>query len=352
MPITPSRSKAYRVSPELIDRVRSGNWNPDANDEDRELRNALAARGYWQAYQEVRKSVSRVLANENPGTVADENHGTWYREMFAPSVTAGLLKPAELAGYRSGQVYIRRSMHVPPQRHAVRDLMPAFFELLTEETDPAARVVLGHFIFVYIHPYMDGNGRMGPFPDECHACIRRVSVDSHPARKTGRLHGCIGRGERIREHCALRRFSRAPCRRRTQRKAHSQSTGEPGGRRAKLLTNQRAVPAESGGGRRLMSEPAESLTVETARYVAETRRLCRQSRANLSPPNFPIITGNGQGILRELTRQRSKERETIVVRMGRTAEESRLYGSPFASFGAASVRFCVLSFHRARRRGV
>jgi Fic family protein len=24
-------------------------------------------------------------------------------------------------------------------------------------------VVLGHFIFVYIHPYMDGNGRMGRF---------------------------------------------------------------------------------------------------------------------------------------------------------------------------------------------
>jgi Fic family protein len=25
------------------------------------------------------------------------------------------------------------------------------------------RVVLGHFGFVYIHPYMDGNGRMGRF---------------------------------------------------------------------------------------------------------------------------------------------------------------------------------------------
>ena len=30
-------------------------------------------------------------------------------------------------------------------------------------TDPAVRVVLGHFIFVYIHPYMDGNGRIGRF---------------------------------------------------------------------------------------------------------------------------------------------------------------------------------------------
>ena len=26
---------------------------------------------------------------------------------------------------------------------------------------PIANIVLGHFIFVYIHPYMDGNGRMG-----------------------------------------------------------------------------------------------------------------------------------------------------------------------------------------------
>lgn len=41
--------------------------------------------------------------------------------------------------------------------------MPAFFELLREEQDPAVRVVLGHFVFVYIHPYSDGNGRMGRF---------------------------------------------------------------------------------------------------------------------------------------------------------------------------------------------
>ena len=35
--------------------------------------------------------------------------------------------------------------------------------MVREETDPAVRVVLGHFVFVYIHPYMDGNGRMGRF---------------------------------------------------------------------------------------------------------------------------------------------------------------------------------------------
>lgn len=39
--------------------------------------------------------------------------------------------------------------------------MPAFFELLRTEENAAVRVVLGHFIFVYIHPYLDGNGRTG-----------------------------------------------------------------------------------------------------------------------------------------------------------------------------------------------
>ncbi len=37
------------------------------------------------------------------------------------------------------------------------------FQLLREETNPAVRVVLGHFVFGYIHPYMDGNDRMGRF---------------------------------------------------------------------------------------------------------------------------------------------------------------------------------------------
>ena len=54
-------------------------------------------------------------------------------------------------------------MHTPPNMEAVRDLMPTFFELLQQEQQPAVRVVLGHFFFVYIHPYMDGNGRIGRF---------------------------------------------------------------------------------------------------------------------------------------------------------------------------------------------
>jgi hypothetical protein len=155
--------EGYQVTAELIGRVRAGSWNPEQNQGDLEQRNAMAARGYWLAFQSVQQAVAKVLAGANAGEVADEEHGTWYRELFAPSVASGLLKPADLAGYRTNQVYIRKSVHVPLNPDALRDAMPAFFDLLREEKHPGVRVVLGHFFFVYIHPYMDGNGRIGRF---------------------------------------------------------------------------------------------------------------------------------------------------------------------------------------------
>lgn len=155
--------EGYKVSAALIEKVRTGNWNPDRDEGDQDQRNALAARGYWQAFQAVKRSIEQVLRGENAGRRADRDHAIWYRELFGPSVTVGILSAADLAGYRNGPVYIRRSMHTPPNSDAVRDLMPAFFELLQQEQEASVRVVLGHFLFVYIHPYLDGNGRMGRF---------------------------------------------------------------------------------------------------------------------------------------------------------------------------------------------
>lgn len=155
--------EGYKVSAELIERVRHGNWNPENEENDRNHKNAMAARGYWQAYQAVQASLKDILKGDNAGVIVDRDHSTWYRELFAPSVTAGILKAPDLAGYRNIPIYIRRSMHVPPNVDAVRDIMPVFFELLMEEQEPAVRIVLGHFVFVYIHPYVDGNGRIGRF---------------------------------------------------------------------------------------------------------------------------------------------------------------------------------------------
>jgi len=155
--------EGYRVSEELIERVRSGSWDPETSRKDREYADALAARGYWQAFQTVKKSLIKILNKTSPGEVVSNDHSIWYRELFAPSVGAGLIGASDLAGYRNQPVFIRKSMHVPPCHEVVRDLMPAFFSFLKDEENPAVKAVLGHFFFVYIHPYVDGNGRMGRF---------------------------------------------------------------------------------------------------------------------------------------------------------------------------------------------
>ena len=153
----------YQVTPELIERVRNGGWDSKDNEADRKQRDAMAAKGYWDAFQVVEKSIRKVLTGENAGQVLDDDHGDWYRALFNPSVVSGLLKPVDLAGYRNHQVYITSSMHVPLNNEAVRDAMPVLMQLLEEENEASVRAVLGHFIFVFIHPYMDGNGRMGRF---------------------------------------------------------------------------------------------------------------------------------------------------------------------------------------------
>jgi len=126
-------------------------------------KNTMAARGYYLAFGAVKNSIKSVLDGKNAGAVARKDHGTWYREMFSPSIAAGILKAKSLVGYRNGQVYINGSMHIPMNHEAVRDAMPVLFDMLENEKNAGVRIVLGHFIFVYIHPYMDGNGRMGRF---------------------------------------------------------------------------------------------------------------------------------------------------------------------------------------------
>ena len=155
--------EGYRVTPDLIDRVRAGNWDPDNLDADRQSRDALAARGYWQAFRLVRAAVSEIIGGGEAGALVHKTHRDWYRELFQPCVAVGLIAASALAGYRNDAVFLRRSRHVPPRWEAVRDAMPTLFDLLENETEPSVRAVLGHWLFGYVHPYPDGNGRMARF---------------------------------------------------------------------------------------------------------------------------------------------------------------------------------------------
>jgi hypothetical protein len=155
--------EGYEVTEELIQKIADEGWNPEADPKDYEQTNAMAAKGYHEAFQRILQSVRKVIAGELPGKVFEDDLQDWYRALFSASVQAGILNASSLAGYRNGPVYIKGARHVPPQKEVVPDSMETLFRLIKEEDHPAVRAVLGHFIFVYIHPYMDGNGRIARF---------------------------------------------------------------------------------------------------------------------------------------------------------------------------------------------
>ena len=155
--------EGYRVDDDLIRRVSEQGWNPDERPQDRTTRDTLAALGYYKAFQTVKESIGRILEGASSAEEAKKHLHDWMRNLFQPMVDAHILRKEDLIGYRRNQVYIRGSRHIPFAREHLFDAMDAFYACLRNESHPAVRAVLGHFLFVYIHPYMDGNGRTARF---------------------------------------------------------------------------------------------------------------------------------------------------------------------------------------------
>ena len=155
--------EGYQVTPELIQRIADGDWVASGGPGDALQVNAMAAKGYHEAFKEVISSLDGLFRGRSPGRVAERDLQRWYRALFSPSVQANIIPAAALAGYRERRVFIRGSEHVPPAVEAVPAYMDAFFGALANEDSAAVRAVLGHFVFVFIHPYSDGNGRIGRF---------------------------------------------------------------------------------------------------------------------------------------------------------------------------------------------
>ena len=156
--------EGYKVTKELIEKVIEGNWNPDDDGEDKDLKNALAAKGYYNAFMEVVKDIIETIDQKKDVSEMIRNaHHQWYSQLFSASVVAGIIDASQLAGYRNSPIYLRNSIHVPLPAEALVDAMEAYFDVMQEENDPFVRAVLGHRLLGYIHPYFDGNGRMARF---------------------------------------------------------------------------------------------------------------------------------------------------------------------------------------------
>lgn len=155
--------EGYKITEGLLERVRSGDWDPEKDEADKERRNALAARGYYQAYELLKQGVADCFSGQAPSQLYVKGHQEWHFQLFEPCIRAGIVKASDLVGYRRHQVYIKNSKHTPLNPDALLDAMSALSDLMMEEENALVRAILGHFFFVYIHPYMDGNGRTARF---------------------------------------------------------------------------------------------------------------------------------------------------------------------------------------------
>lgn len=158
----------YRVTLELIRKIAEEGWDPLNNEDDVKQVAAMAAKGYLDAFELVKDNVLQAYISWESnallgGRLFAEQHQAWYQKLFGPSVDAGILERADLVGYRRHMVFLRGSLHSPPHYDYVRDGMEALRECFSQEPDAFVRAVLGHWLFGFIHPYMDGNGRMARF---------------------------------------------------------------------------------------------------------------------------------------------------------------------------------------------
>jgi hypothetical protein len=155
--------EGYQVSEDLIEKISYGEWDPDTKEADGKDRDAMAAKGYFDAFGSVLLSLEKIHGGDDVIETLKIDFMDWRRQLFGQSVRAGILPASALAGYRNEQVYIRGSTHVPPDKDRLMDAMDALFLCLKTEKNLWVRALLGHFLFVFIHPFPDGNGRIGRF---------------------------------------------------------------------------------------------------------------------------------------------------------------------------------------------
>ena len=148
--------EGYRISREVSDAIVRGEPLPGGPQHRQTLEAAMAVQGYTGAYAEVLKRVRRKEPIDT-ALILD-----LYEALFRPAIDAGVTAAPALRGWRTASVGLRGWRYVPPNPKKIPDLIGGFERFAArEDLAPVTRAVLVHLEFVTIHPFMDGNGRLG-----------------------------------------------------------------------------------------------------------------------------------------------------------------------------------------------
>lgn len=148
--------EGYRISREVSDAIVRGEPLPDGPQDQKTLEAAMAVQGYTIAYGLVLERARRNVPVDS-SLILD-----LHEALFRPSVDAGLADTAALRGWRRDRVGLQGWRYVPPNAKKVPDLIGGLERFAARgDLDPVVRALLVHLEFVTIHPFMDGNGRLG-----------------------------------------------------------------------------------------------------------------------------------------------------------------------------------------------
>lgn len=149
-------TEGYRISREISDAIVRGESLPGGPQDRKTLEAAMAVQGYTIAYGLV---LERARRNEpiDSALILD-----LHEALFRPSVDAELADTAALRGWRQDGVGLQGWRYVPPNAKKAPDLIGGLERFAARgDLDPVTRALLVHLEFVTIHPFMDGNGRLG-----------------------------------------------------------------------------------------------------------------------------------------------------------------------------------------------
>jgi Fic family protein len=148
--------EGYRISRETVEAIVQGEPLADGPQDKDALQSAMAVQGYSVAFDHV-LNLSQDCAAISGSTILD-----LYEDLFRPSVDAGIVSTGELRGWRTGPVALKGWRYVPPNPRKIRDLIDGLESFANRaDLDPVTRALIVHLEFVTIHPFLDGNGRLG-----------------------------------------------------------------------------------------------------------------------------------------------------------------------------------------------
>lgn len=148
--------EGYRISREVSDAIVAGRPLPGGPQSAEDLRAAMAIKGYAHAFDLV-LNLAAQKSSIDRNAILD-----LYEALFRPSVDAGTVEPHTLRSWRTWSVGLRGFRYVPPNPAKLHDLLIGLEEFATRtDVPPVTRAMLVHLEFVTIHPFGDGNGRLG-----------------------------------------------------------------------------------------------------------------------------------------------------------------------------------------------